>query len=269
MKMTDKILPHITKELNVRSRNLKYVIHKEPNNTEEVEGTTQKLKTWRHTVDLDNRTCSCKRWQITGLPCTHAMCLINASRNRNVENYVDDYYSVERFQKAYEGAVMPMTDRNQWPKVDLGFKLWPPRLKRAAGRSRSRRIKGVEEGGKLTGQKKCRRCGQLGHMMKTCNETVYDSDAPPLAPPKPKKAKTKKANTTSTASTQQSEIGGCSMALLTNSPVANTRSRKRQLESGDGVSSPTPDHQKAKKLKQNKVHKKKVKKQLLQNLLSE
>ena len=34
--------------------------------------------------------------------------------------------------------------------------------------------------------------GQLGHMQKTCNETVYDTDAPPPAPPKSKRNKTKK-----------------------------------------------------------------------------
>jgi hypothetical protein len=180
-KWTSRILPHITKDLNARSRNLKYVIHKGHNNTAEIEGTTQKLKTWRHTVDLENRTCSCRRWQITGLPCTHALCLINATRNRDVDDFVDEYYSVDMFKRAYEGVVMPMTGRSQWPKVNMGFKLWPPLLKRSAGRPRSRRIKGVEEGGKVTGKKRCKRCGQLGHMMKTCNETVYDSDAPLLS----------------------------------------------------------------------------------------
>ena len=38
--------------------------------------------------------------------------------------------------------------------------------------------------------------GQLGHMQKTCNETVYDSDAPPPAPPKSKRNKTKKKEAT-------------------------------------------------------------------------
>jgi hypothetical protein len=55
-----------------------------------------------------------------------------------------------------------MTKRHQWPKVDLGFKLWPPLLKRAAGRPRTRRYKGWK---------------------KTCNKTVLDPNAPPPAPP--------------------------------------------------------------------------------------
>ena len=69
--------------------------------------------------------------------------------------------------------------------------MWPPVLKRVAGRPRSRRIKSVAEGGSRK-RKKCKRCGKLGHMQKTCNETVYDSDDPPPAQPKPKRAKKEK-----------------------------------------------------------------------------
>ncbi|WVZ74436.1 LOW QUALITY PROTEIN: hypothetical protein U9M48_022615 [Paspalum notatum var. saurae] len=234
-KLTDKILPHIIKELHGMSRNLQYVIHKGHDNTAEIQGTTQSLKTWRHSVDLDNRTCTCNKWQITGLPCTHALSFINSLRNRSVEDYVDDYYSVAKFKKVYEGVVMPMTDRTQWPRVDMGFKLWPPLLKRSAGRPRTRRIMGVEEGGKIKKQMKCKRCGQFGHMMKTCNETVYDSDAPPPAPPKPKRVRNKKT-TTSTASTQQSQTGGCSTTpQKTARPwrrcfLANTSSTTREEE---------------------------------------
>jgi hypothetical protein len=117
--------------------------------------------------------------------------------NRSVENYVDSYYSVAMFKKAYENVVRPMTDRNQWPKVQMCFKLWPPRFKRVAGCPRNRRIKSSEEGSKKKRQMQCKRCGQFG----LYNETVYDSDAPPL---KPKRAGTKKWSGTTTVSTQQS-----------------------------------------------------------------
>jgi hypothetical protein len=161
-RLNDKILPHVTKDLNARSRNLNYVIHRGHNNTAKIQWITKELKTWRHTIDLDSRTCSCKRWQITGLPCTHALCFINAMRNRSVEDYVDDYYSVEMFKKAYESAINPLTNRSQWPEVNMGFKLRPPKLVRAAGRPRTRRIRGSEEGGKTTGRRmQYKRCGQL------------------------------------------------------------------------------------------------------------
>ena len=183
----------------------------------EVEGVTRDLVHWRHTVDLQERTCTCRRWQVTGLPCTHALCIITSIRGYNIEDYVHDYYSVAKFKKAYGKSVKPMTDRNQWPQVDPGFKLWPPILKRAAGRPRKRRFKSAAEGGTQTKTTKCSRCNQLGHMAKTCNEYVYDSDSPQLAPPKPKRKRGKKNMTVvpSSASTPPRAITNAS----TTSPV--------------------------------------------------
>jgi hypothetical protein len=74
------------------------------------------------------------------------LCIITSIRG-NIEDYVHEYYSVAKFKKAYEKCVKPMTDKKQWPTVNLGFKLWPPLLKRAAGRPRERRYKSVAEGG--------------------------------------------------------------------------------------------------------------------------
>ena len=98
----------------------------------------------------------------------------------------------------------PIPDKSMWPQVQLEFKLWPPVLKRAAGRPRSRRIKSVAEGGSRK-RKRCKRCGQLGHMQKTCNETVYDSDDPPPAQPKPKSNKTKKEKVPASTSTPKNK----------------------------------------------------------------
>ena len=117
-------------------------------------------------------------------------------------------------------------------------------LKRATGRPRSRKIKGAEEGGKATGrQMQCKRCGQFGHMMKTCNETVYDNDAPPPALPKPKTKKNKKAKAASIASTKQSQAGACYITitappLLSKSLAVNTKSkrgRRKKTSVGEGV----------------------------------
>jgi hypothetical protein len=84
-KLEGKIFPNIMKDLNDRSRGLKYVwrySHKDDGKDDEmlgeVEGVTKDLIHWRHVVDLHERTCTCRRWQITGLPCTHALCIITS-----------------------------------------------------------------------------------------------------------------------------------------------------------------------------------------------
>lgn len=102
-----------------------------------------------------------------------------------------EYYSVERFRKAYSRLIEPLPDRTQWPEVDLPFVVGAPLDKRFAGRQRKLRIKSCLEGGgggkpkkdatvaavkaewgtkkqMIRGKRKCKRCGELGH-----GETSY------------------------------------------------------------------------------------------------
>ena len=182
-----KILPAVMKELHNKSRNLKYNIHKSGPMVGEVGGVNKDLVPWRFIVDLDKRECTCRGWQLTGLPCVHALAFIG-TRRVDLEDYVDHYYSVDMFKAAYATPVPPMPSKDEWEKLNLGFNLLPPKCNRAAGRPRKRRIVGVEEGGSSSkGRRRCKRCGGFGHLQKTCNETVADPDAPPPAPPKKKR----------------------------------------------------------------------------------
>ena len=81
--------------------------------------------------------------------------------------YLYPYYSVYHFRLAYAGVIQPLTDKSQWPKVDLGFKLLPPMAKRAVGRQRKNRILGCLEKAKPRTKGKwqvlCKSCGGKGH----------------------------------------------------------------------------------------------------------
>ncbi|WVZ83695.1 hypothetical protein U9M48_030816 [Paspalum notatum var. saurae] len=189
-KLTGKILPRVMKDLHEKSRNLNFSITKCTPMIGEVGGVNKDLIPWRFTVDLERRECNCGAWQMTGLPCVHGIAFIG-TRRVDLEDFVDKYYSVEKFKAAYASYVCPLPDKTQWEPVNTGFKLLPPLLKRAAGRPRTRRIVGVEEGGSGTKRRQTyKRCGGLGHLQKTCNETVLDPDAPPPAPAK-KRRRTK------------------------------------------------------------------------------
>jgi hypothetical protein len=61
----------------------------------EISGITKEGKNWRVPVDIEKRTCGCGQWQISGKPCTHAIALFCQLKTLNIENFVDDYYSVE------------------------------------------------------------------------------------------------------------------------------------------------------------------------------
>jgi hypothetical protein len=85
-------------------------------------------------------------------------------RNPDMGSFVDNYYSVAKFQAAYAGIIPSITDRNQWPEDNKGFKVHPPvQKKREPGRLRKNRIKPAREGGKATRQVRCPNCKEYGH----------------------------------------------------------------------------------------------------------
>jgi hypothetical protein len=83
-----------------------------------------------------------------------------------MEDFVHEYFLVHRFRKAYEGTFKPMTSQEQWSRVDLGYKLKKPKLRRKPGRPRVSRIKDSDELGKK--KRKCSECNALGHTTKYC-----------------------------------------------------------------------------------------------------
>jgi hypothetical protein len=64
-----------------------------------------------------------------------------------MENFVDDYYYVEKFRKAYMGRIPPIGDRSFWPKVDFSNEVCAPMAKRVVGLQRKNRMKSCLEGG--------------------------------------------------------------------------------------------------------------------------
>ncbi|XP_050233158.1 uncharacterized protein LOC126681655 [Mercurialis annua] len=76
----------------------------------------------RHTVDLELSTCTCREWDLTGIPCCHAVCAIySISDNNNKthrsdkpEEYVHHYYSKETFLKSYAYTMMHVPGKLHW-----------------------------------------------------------------------------------------------------------------------------------------------------------
>ena len=71
-----------------------------------------------------------------------------------LEDFVHDYFSVERFKNAYKRNIEPLPDKTQWPDVDLPFVVGAPLGKRGRGRPRKLRMKSCLEGGNSKGKKK-------------------------------------------------------------------------------------------------------------------
>jgi hypothetical protein len=127
----------------------------------------------RHVVNLSNKTCSCRAWDLTGIPCPHAICAIYHSR-QNPEDVVDDYYHNSTYMQSYQFSLQPVRGEKMWPNTGMSEVL-PPIVRRMPGRPKKlrRREKDEPKKGKKLSRKgtkmTCQTCGQVGHNKKGCS----------------------------------------------------------------------------------------------------
>ncbi|XP_062164908.1 uncharacterized protein LOC133871483 [Alnus glutinosa] len=97
----------------------------------------------QYVVDIQNRKCGCRRWQMTGIPCTHAHSAITY-HGHHPEDYMDSCYSIETYKKAYAPLIYPMPSEEQWIGTEHDV-LDPPRSRLMTGIPRKVRVRGPDE----------------------------------------------------------------------------------------------------------------------------
>ncbi|GAV61111.1 SWIM domain-containing protein, partial [Cephalotus follicularis] len=125
-----------------------------------------------YVVQLDKRSCSCYRYNLTRIPCAHAMNAFMFER-RKVEEYVSDYYQRETYLKTYSHGIDPVKGQESWDTCHLD-PILPPLMKKHPGWPPTQRKRGLDEPpqpGKLRRQYEainCLRCHQAGHNRRGC-----------------------------------------------------------------------------------------------------
>jgi hypothetical protein len=110
----------------------------------------------RHAINLEQKSCTCRSWQVTGNPCSHALDFIaTLSREIDMADFVNQYYSGDMFRKAYAGVFTPMTSKQLWKRGDVGCTIKKPQLRRKPGRARVSRIKVFHELGTIKKRECC------------------------------------------------------------------------------------------------------------------
>jgi hypothetical protein len=126
----------------------------------------------QYVVNLVRRTCGCRQWDMTGIPCAHAICAI-WSDDADPLDYVDDWYTVDMLKKAYNEIVYPMPGEDHWTKTN-GEHVDPPMARIQPGRPRKVRTRGPDEPKNQYRMRKggvtmrCSRCRGVGHNARTC-----------------------------------------------------------------------------------------------------
>ncbi|XP_047953996.1 uncharacterized protein LOC125200390 [Salvia hispanica] len=153
-------------------------------------------------VDIRDRSCSCRRWMLTGLPCPHAIAAIQMT-GEDVDSFVAQCYSTETLQLVYAPIIYPVHGPDMWPRTPHPD-IVPPDLTRLPGRPKGARQKTAEElaarskvkakAARITHQVvtvrdgedgrqkmsrkglmpeyKCRLCGEKGHNKRRCPQSI-------------------------------------------------------------------------------------------------
>ncbi|KAI5342953.1 hypothetical protein L3X38_010829 [Prunus dulcis] len=81
---------------------------------EKLRGLDEEAYGWL-TNRYPNRTCSCRRWELNGIPCMHAVSAIFHNR-QEAEQFVDKCYTREAYLRAYSPVIQPVKSMKYWPK---------------------------------------------------------------------------------------------------------------------------------------------------------
>ncbi|KAL0375011.1 UNVERIFIED_CONTAM: hypothetical protein Sradi_3416800 [Sesamum radiatum] len=182
------LCPNIQKMMEeLKKKSMEYIAHWNGHDQFELEGCYGD----RHTLNLSEQTCSCRKWQLTGIPCAHAIAGM-FFMGYKPEDYVDECYKKTVFLKTYSHLMMPLHGPEEWPQSDKK-PLLPPVIERMPGRPKKQdrqkapqeleelkqksKMKKVEvtncgekigklgrQGLKMT----CKICGVPGHNSRTC-----------------------------------------------------------------------------------------------------
>ena len=129
-----------------------------------------------YVVKLANNSCSCGKWDKSGILCQHAMAAITF-HGVDPLNYISEWFKKETYLKAYQFNISPVKGRSFWP-TSVERLMLPPMTKRMLGRPPKKRKREPLEGRnktKLSKEGRMLRCGichMEGHNRKTCLKKV-------------------------------------------------------------------------------------------------
>lgn len=121
-------------------------------------------------VDVEHWDCSCRGWQLTGLPCCHAIAVFDCT-GRSSYDYCSRYFTVESYHLTYTESILPVPNVDRPVQTEstlLAFTVTPPPTKRPPGRPKMKQVESIDA---IKRQLQCSKCKGLGHNKKTCKDS--------------------------------------------------------------------------------------------------
>ena len=122
-----------------------------------------------HVVDLTNRICSCKKWQLSGLPCNHVIAVSRFINKTDLGIFVEKWFKKSTYRATYEESINPVGDIEAWDTPAYVTPVLPPVLgKRSAGRPKNKDR--IPSKGEIRREPYCTRCTKIGHSKDRCQK---------------------------------------------------------------------------------------------------
>ncbi|KAK1565790.1 hypothetical protein Q3G72_035187 [Acer saccharum] len=142
-----------------------------------------------YAVKLREYNCQCGGWQVSGVPCCHAMATIShycgrsAVKEDKVAEFVHSSLSKSAYLQTYVGMLHPIPDQNRWPEVPpcimvpgISEFMNPPPRTIQPGRPKKLRKREPDEAPKVgrIGTVTCKFYHQVGHNKRSCQRRNYN-----------------------------------------------------------------------------------------------
>ena len=121
------------------------------------------------------KKCDCRRWDLTGIPCNHAIACLRHERIP-AEDLLPACYSTQTYSSVYGFTIMPCKDKSMWEQTN-GPEIQPPIYEKKVGRPPKSRRKQPHEIQTSQGPKLsrhgiviiCSWCGKENHNRAGCS----------------------------------------------------------------------------------------------------
>lgn len=95
-------------------------------------------------VNLQENTCGCRKWDMTGMPCHHVVSAIHKAKLQPEDFVHDFFFEKPMYKAAYSPIIYPVPGPDMWPRTD-SRDIEPPVFKEHRGRAQTKRRKGRHE----------------------------------------------------------------------------------------------------------------------------
>ncbi|KAL0015406.1 hypothetical protein SO802_002475 [Lithocarpus litseifolius] len=130
----------------------------------------------RHVVDLVKKTCSCRYWDLNGIPCKHAITAIYTNLE-TPETYTHPCYHKEAYMEIYKELLPPMPGQLEWAETGQPAPV-APHIYKPPGRPPKQRKKAADEprnpykASRMNRPVRCGKCKKEGHNSRGCKASI-------------------------------------------------------------------------------------------------